>query len=86
MTTQFVTGRRITLALSLSIAALGLLTLGACADSGAKDPADASRQRQEELLSNPMAAPQMDDPDLTGGGFGDFHDKSFQRDVDNALN
>jgi hypothetical protein len=65
---------------------MGLLSLAACADSGSRDAADAAYDRQDQLLRNPMADPTMSDPDITGGGFGDYHDQSMQRDLNNAFN
>jgi hypothetical protein len=86
MTDKYVTGRRVKTVLSLGVVAIGLLFLAACADSGAKDPADAAHDRQNQLLSNPMAAPNMEDPDISGGGIGDYHNQSMKKDLDDVLN
>jgi len=86
MTCAIVTGRRIKLAVSLGIATIGLLALAACSDSNTKDPADASYDHQNQLLQNPMGDPQMSDPNITGGGFGDYDNKAMMKDLNDVSN
>jgi hypothetical protein len=86
MTGLLFKSRRIGLVASLVVVAVASLMLTACASSNGKDPADAARDRQNQLLLNPMADPTMGDPDLNGGGIGDYHDQSMKRDLNDVFN
>jgi hypothetical protein len=67
------------------LALLGSLLLSACA-TGPADNQDMN-SRQDAALSHPFdSTPGHVNTDISGGGIGDFDQKSFNRDLDHVLN
>ncbi len=72
----------------LVLTAGGALALLAAACSSSQQSADgAYADPTTRALSDPMNySPNMDNPDISGGGVGDYHSQSMQKDVDHVLN
>ena len=73
--------RRIGLAL---IIAVSLIVIGGCSENSAND---SMHNRQDAAMRDPYRySPDMSQTDITGGGIGNFDQKSFNRDLNDFIN